>query len=303
MSSSLAKGFAPRTPQRPVVQSEMLVLDFVTRSGGVGNVKWSVVAAQVKGRLGKQVRERWYNHLDPTLKKCPWEKSEDELLLKLQATLGNRWCEIAKNIPGRSENAVKNRWNSAQRRAKAAKDAAARKEMKSAEAASAGTAGGTKKKKRKKSVGTARGSKLKGKGRVASELKKRKASCAAQGGSRRKKKGRKTECRPRNSAAVPKTKPGAATTADLSVMADIGTALQMCEMRANSSPDPSPTTRPATPPTLNSRAQQAVNITAANILAGAFERVTPGNRVTSMCNSKDTSSVEDVAASALLGPF
>merc|ERR1711865_473004 len=50
-------------------EEDAIVLEVVNRSGGVNSVKWSAVANQVKGRLGKQVRERWYNHLDPMLKK------------------------------------------------------------------------------------------------------------------------------------------------------------------------------------------------------------------------------------------
>ncbi|GBG27598.1 Transcription factor MYB3R-4 [Hondaea fermentalgiana] len=83
---------------------------------GLGNIKWSVIANQLPGRLGKQCRERWFNHLDPSLKKEPWSAEEDRILMEAQSTLGNRWCQIASLIPGRSENAVKNRWNSAMRR-------------------------------------------------------------------------------------------------------------------------------------------------------------------------------------------
>eukprot|EP00947_MAST-08B_sp_MAST-8B-sp1_P000214 g214.t1 len=83
---------------------------------GVGNIKWSVIAAELPGRLGKQARERWYNHLDPNLNKGPWTDAEDKLIMDMQAQMGNRWCEIAKHLRGRSENAVKNRWNSAMRR-------------------------------------------------------------------------------------------------------------------------------------------------------------------------------------------
>lgn len=76
-------------------------------------VKWSQVAAQLPGRLGKQVRERWQNHLDPSLVKTPWTDAEDSLLYSLQALLGNRWSEIARAFAGRSENSVKVRLTSA----------------------------------------------------------------------------------------------------------------------------------------------------------------------------------------------
>jgi len=74
-----------------------------------GIMKWSEVAEKVPGRIGKQCRERWYNHLNPALKKGGWTEEEDGLLLAAQRKWGNAWTKIAKEVPGRSENAVKNR--------------------------------------------------------------------------------------------------------------------------------------------------------------------------------------------------
>jgi hypothetical protein len=81
-----------------------------------GIVKWSDIADRINGRIGKQCRERWFNHLDPTLKKGDWSEGEDAVLVEAQRRWGNCWTKIARLLNGRSENAVKNRWNSATRR-------------------------------------------------------------------------------------------------------------------------------------------------------------------------------------------
>ena len=88
--------------------------DMVTKEG---MTKRSEIATRLgTGRVGKQCRERWYNHLDPTLKKStPWTVEEEGLLFSQQQKIGNQWKEISHMIPGRSENDCKNKFNTTMR--------------------------------------------------------------------------------------------------------------------------------------------------------------------------------------------
>ncbi|KAI8470906.1 MAG: hypothetical protein J3K34DRAFT_520956 [Monoraphidium minutum] len=103
-------------------EEDQILKALVERHGDRG---WSTVAQDLNrltgsggaaGRVGKQCRERWNHHLRPDINKASWSLEEEAALVEAHRRYGNRWRDISRLLPGRTENAIKNFYNATLRR-------------------------------------------------------------------------------------------------------------------------------------------------------------------------------------------
>ena len=74
---------------------------------------WKSVAKLMPGFTPKQLRDRWHNYISPKNSFGPWRPEEDQMIIQKVAEFGTKWSLIASFIKGRSDNSIKNRWNTA----------------------------------------------------------------------------------------------------------------------------------------------------------------------------------------------
>ncbi|MFS7958235.1 putative transcription factor MYB-HB-like family [Helianthus anomalus] len=87
-----------------------------------GPRNWSLISSCIPGRSGKSCRLRWCNQLSPDVEHRPFTREEDDVIVRAHAIHGNKWSTISRLLHGRTDNAIKNHWNSTLRRRGVAKN-------------------------------------------------------------------------------------------------------------------------------------------------------------------------------------
>uniref|UniRef100_A0A6N2KWI6 Uncharacterized protein n=1 Tax=Salix viminalis TaxID=40686 RepID=A0A6N2KWI6_SALVM len=100
--SDFKKG--PWTPE----EDEKLI-DYIKRNG---HENWKALPKLAGlNRCGKSCRLRWTNYLRPDIKRGKFSEEEERVIVNLHSVLGNKWSRIANHLPGRTDNEIKNFWN------------------------------------------------------------------------------------------------------------------------------------------------------------------------------------------------
>lgn len=105
----------PPLKKGPWTPDEDKRLKTYVEAHGEGN--WNQVQRNAGlNRCGKSCRLRWANHLRPNLKKGPFSKEEEQMVIELHARHGNKWAKMAGYLEGRTDNEIKNFWNTRSKR-------------------------------------------------------------------------------------------------------------------------------------------------------------------------------------------
>lgn len=108
-NSSLKKKFHIQTSQvQWTAEEDQKLINWVKLHGPT---KWCIISQQMNNRNGNQCRARWVDILCPNIKSGNWSKNEDHLIIQLHAKYQNKWTKYSNYLPGRTQTAIRNRFN------------------------------------------------------------------------------------------------------------------------------------------------------------------------------------------------